>query len=104
MKVAGTILFFHATLGLNDSLRHLQGLQAAILWKNEKPFKSCNIANTVSIIQPSFDFIQKSQIVILLLDQTPISDVFQLHSGFAGDQKTALTGESLYKNWGQGWF
>ena len=31
MKVAGTILFFQATLGLHDSLRHLQGSQAANL-------------------------------------------------------------------------
>ena len=31
MKVSGTILFFQATLGLNDSLRHLQGSQAATL-------------------------------------------------------------------------
>ena len=41
MKVAGTILFFQATLGLHDSLRHLQGSQAASLWKNEKPFQFC---------------------------------------------------------------
>ena len=33
MKVAGTILFFQATLGLHDSLRHLQGSQAATLCK-----------------------------------------------------------------------
>ena len=54
MKVSGTILFFQATLGLNDCLRHLQGSQAAFLWRNKKTFQSCNIANIVSTIQSSF--------------------------------------------------
>ena len=38
---------------------------------------------------------QKSQIAILLLNQCSISAVFPIVR-FAGDQKTALTGESLY--------
>ena len=38
---------------------------------------------------------QKSQITILLLNQCSISAVFPIVR-FAGDQKTALTGESLY--------
>ena len=38
--------------------------------------------------------IQKSQIAILVLNQCPISAVFPIVR-FAGDQKTALTGESL---------
>ena len=38
---------------------------------------------------------QKSQIAILVLNQCPISAVFPIVR-FAGDQKTALTGESLY--------
>ena len=38
---------------------------------------------------------QKSQITILLLNQCSISAVF-LIVRFPGDQKTALTGESLY--------
>ena len=38
---------------------------------------------------------QKSQIAILVLNQCSISAVFQIVR-FAGDQKTALTGESLY--------
>ena len=38
---------------------------------------------------------QKSQIAILLLNQCSISAVFPIVQ-FAGDQKTALTGESLY--------
>ena len=42
---------------------------------------------------------QKSQIAILLLNQCSISAVFPIVR-FAGDQKTALTGESLYlKKW-----
>ena len=40
--------------------------------------------------------IQKSKIVILVLNQSPISGVFQI-VWFPGDQKTALTGESMYK-------
>ena len=39
--------------------------------------------------------IQKSQIAILVLNQSPISAVSPIVR-FAGDQKTALTGESLY--------
>ena len=39
--------------------------------------------------------IQKSKIAILVLNQCPISAVFQIVR-FAGDQKTALTGDSLY--------
>ena len=39
--------------------------------------------------------IQKSKIVSLVLKQSSISAVFQIVR-FAGDQKTALTGESLY--------
>ena len=39
--------------------------------------------------------IQKSKIVILVLKQSPISAVFQIVR-FPGDQKIALTGESLY--------
>ena len=38
--------------------------------------------------------IQKSKIAILVLSQSPISAVFQIVR-FPGDQKTALTGESL---------
>ena len=38
---------------------------------------------------------QKSQIAILVLNQCSISAVFQIVR-FAGDQKTALSGESLY--------
>ena len=38
---------------------------------------------------------QKSQIAILLLNQCSISAVFPIVR-FAGDQKTALSGESLY--------
>ena len=38
---------------------------------------------------------QKSQIAILVLNQCSISAVFPIVR-FAGDQKTALTGESLY--------
>ena len=38
---------------------------------------------------------QKSQIAILLLNQCSISAVFPIVR-FAGDQKTALIGESLY--------
>ena len=38
--------------------------------------------------------IQKSQIAILVLNQAPISTVFPI-VWFAGDQKTALTGEAL---------
>ena len=38
---------------------------------------------------------QKSQIAILVLNQCSISAVFPIMR-FAGDQKTALTGESLY--------
>ena len=38
---------------------------------------------------------QKSQIAILVLNQSSISAVFQIVR-FAGDQKTALSGESLY--------
>ena len=38
---------------------------------------------------------QKSQIAILVLNQCSISAVFAIVR-FAGDQKTALTGESLY--------
>ena len=38
---------------------------------------------------------QKSQIAILLLNQCSISAVFPIVR-FAGDQKNALTGESLY--------
>ena len=42
---------------------------------------------------------QKSQIAILVLNQCSISAVFPIVR-FAGDQKTALTGESLYTlNW-----
>ena len=41
--------------------------------------------------------IQKSKIVILVLNQSPISAVFPIVQ-FPGDQKTALTGESLYVN------
>ena len=37
----------------------------------------------------------KSQIAILVLNQCSISAVFPIVR-FAGDQKTALTGESLY--------
>ena len=40
---------------------------------------------------------EKSQIAILLLNQCSISAVFPIVR-FAGDQKTALTGESLYMN------
>ena len=39
--------------------------------------------------------IQKSKIVILVLNLCPISVVFQIVQ-LPGDQKTALTGESLY--------
>ena len=39
--------------------------------------------------------IQKSKIVVLVLNQSPISAVFAIVR-FAGDQKTALTGDSLY--------
>mgnify|MGYP001443327999 CR=1 FL=1 len=39
--------------------------------------------------------IQKSKIAILVLNQSPISVVFQIVP-FPGDQKTPLTGESLY--------
>ena len=39
--------------------------------------------------------IQKPKIVILVLTQSPISAVFPIVR-FPGDQKTALTGESLY--------
>ena len=39
--------------------------------------------------------IQKSKIVILVLNQCSISAVFQIVQ-LPGDQKTALTGESLY--------
>jgi hypothetical protein len=39
--------------------------------------------------------IQKSQIAILVLNQPPISAVFSIVR-FAGDPKTALSGESLY--------
>ena len=45
MKVAGTILFFQATLGLNDSLRHLQGSQAATLSKKKLKSLILNIEN-----------------------------------------------------------
>ena len=38
---------------------------------------------------------QKSQIAILLVNQCSISAVFPI-VWFAGDQKTALSGESLY--------
>ena len=38
--------------------------------------------------------IQKSKTAILVLNQSPISAVFQIVR-FPGDQKTALTGESL---------
>ena len=41
--------------------------------------------------------IKKSQIKILVLYQSPISAVFPIVR-FAGDQKTALTRESLYKD------
>ena len=39
--------------------------------------------------------IQKSQIAVLVLNQSPISAVFTIVR-FAGDPKTALTGELLY--------
>ena len=39
--------------------------------------------------------IQKSKIAILVLNQSSISAVFQIVR-FPGDQKTALTGDSLY--------
>ena len=39
--------------------------------------------------------IQKFKIVILVLNQSPISAVFPIVR-FTGDQKTALMGESLY--------
>ena len=39
--------------------------------------------------------IQKSKIVILVLNQSPISAVFTIVR-FPGDPKTALTGDSLY--------
>ena len=39
--------------------------------------------------------IQKSKTAILVLNQSPISAVFQI-VWLSGDQKTALTGESLY--------
>ena len=39
--------------------------------------------------------IEKSQIAILVLNQSPISAVFPI-VWFAEDQKFALTGESLY--------
>ena len=39
--------------------------------------------------------IQKSQIAILVLNQSPISAVFPIVR-FAGDPKTALTGDLLY--------
>ena len=39
--------------------------------------------------------IQKSKIVILVLNQCPISVVFQIVQ-LPGDQKTAITGESLH--------
>ena len=39
--------------------------------------------------------IQKSEIAIFVLNQSPISAVFQIVQ-LPGDQKTALTGESLY--------
>ena len=51
MKVAGTILFFQATLGLNDSLRHLQGSQAETLEKKSKDFLF--VPNTISTFQSS---------------------------------------------------
>ena len=41
--------------------------------------------------------IQKSQIAILVLNQSPISAVFPIVR-FAGDQKTALTGKSLCRH------
>ena len=41
--------------------------------------------------------IQKSKIAILVLNHSPISAVFQIVR-FPGDQKTALTGESLYSS------
>ena len=41
--------------------------------------------------------IQKSQIAVLVLNQSPISAVFPLVR-FAGDQKTALSGDLLYIN------
>jgi hypothetical protein len=40
--------------------------------------------------------IQKSQIAILVLNQPPISAVFPIVR-FAGDPKTALTGDPLYE-------
>ena len=39
--------------------------------------------------------IQKSKLAILVINQSSISAVFQIVR-FPGDQKTALTGESLY--------
>jgi hypothetical protein len=39
--------------------------------------------------------IQKSQIAVLVLNQSPISAVFTIVR-FAGDPKTALTGDLLY--------
>ena len=44
--------------------------------------------------------IQKSLIAILVINQPPISAVFPIVR-FAGNPKTALTGESLYYNFGQ---
>ena len=40
-------------------------------------------------------FPKKSEIVVLVLNQSPISAVFPIVQ-FAGDQKNALNGESLY--------
>ena len=42
---------------------------------------------------------QKSKIAILILNQSPISAVFQIVR-FPGDQKTELIGESQYPDFG----